>query len=282
MEKITKQANAYYDYCERIRRMSPVTLASKKNTIARFVKETKLASLEQLDNATYNAWVADELARGIAPQSMNIYNSAVLALVRFHRDGGLAIPLNLNAVPHFKSTRTMRKFYTAAEIHQIIRYAAEPENLMIEIMFETGMRIAELVRLRTDNIDNTKITFIGKGGKLREVYIRKETEAKLQEYCRKYNIDGHIWCVVDGAKTQNCEPPTVNTMRTKLRQAFERAGFSGFYPHALRHSFATDLQLKGATVPETKEMLGHENIATTERYLHGFDNQLEALFRKYR
>ena len=145
MEKITEQANAYYDYCEHVRQMSPVTLANKKNVISRFIRQTALTDLGQLDNATYNSWVAGELNRGITPQSMNIYNSAVLALVRFHRDGGLAIPLNLNAVPHFKSTRTMRKFYTAAEIHQIIRYAAEPENLMIEIMFETGMRIAELV-----------------------------------------------------------------------------------------------------------------------------------------
>ena len=62
---------------------------------------------------------------------------------------------------------------------------------------------------------------------------------------------------------------------------FLRAGFEGFYPHALRHSFATNLQMKGATVSEIKEMIGHSSVATTERYLHGFDGRLKELFDRY-
>ncbi len=60
------------------------------------------------------------------------------------------------------------------------------------------------------------------------------------------------------------------------------AGFYDFYPYALRHSFATDLQVGGASVAEIKEMIGHENIAMTERYFHGFEGRLEELFDKYR
>ena len=70
-------------------------------------------------------------------------------------------------------------------------------------------------------------------------------------------------------------------MRRRLREPFYAAGFTDFYPHALRHSFATHLQQRGASVAEIKEMLGHESIATTERYLHSFDGKLEQLFNKY-
>jgi site-specific recombinase XerD len=72
-------------------------------------------------------------------------------------------------------------------------------------------------------------------------------------------------------------PLTVQTIRDDLKDAFAQAGFPDFYPHALRHSFATDLQRRGASVEEIKEMLGHKNIATTERYLHGLDGHLEEL-----
>ena len=93
---------------------------------------------------------------------------------------------------------------------------------------------------------------------------------------------GDLWSVNDGVLTCNGEPPTVNTVRKWLREAFAAAGFEGFYPHALRHSFATDLQIRGASVMEIKEMIGHESVATTERYLHGFDGRMRELFDKYR
>ena len=64
--------------------------------------------------------------------------------------------------------------------------------------------------------------------------------------------------------------------------AFLNAGFEGFYPHVLRHSFATNLQRRGASVAEIKEMMGHSSIATTERYLHEFEGRMEELFEKYR
>ena len=154
-------------------------------------------------------------------------------------------------------------------------------GLMIRIMFETGMRIAELTRLRIDNFDGRRVRFVGKGKKMREVYVTDATLALMSEYVMKNGVTGYLWSVCDDGLTCNGEPPTINTIRTRLKQAFERAGFSGFYPHALRHSFATNLQLKGASVAEIKEMIGHSSVATTERYLHGFEGRLEELFDKY-
>lgn len=67
-----------------------------------------------------------------------------------------------------------------------------------------------------------------------------------------------------------------------MRAAFKRCGFDDFYPHALRHSFGTDIQRKGADIMVIKEMMGHSNVATTERYIHGFEGQLQLLFDTYR
>ena len=112
--------------------------------------------------------------------------------------------------------------------------------------------------------------------------VKAETLGMVTDYVGRYGITWYLWGVCDGGLTLNGEPPTVNTVRLRLRRVFEKAGFDGFYPHALRHSFATDLQVRGASVAEIKEMIGHSSIATTERYLHGFEGKMRELFDKYR
>ena len=111
---------------------------------------------------------------------------------------------------------------------------------------------------------------------MREVYIHEDTWWEVQELVRERGIgEGYLFATLNG------EPPTVATVRKRLKGAFLAAGFDDFYPHALRHSFATKLQVKGASVEEIKEMMGHESVATTERYLHGFEGRLEELFERY-
>ena len=101
----------------------------------------------------------------------------------------------------------------------------------------------------------------------------------VEEFAQMRGVQDYLWGLYGyGA---NGEPPTTATIRKRLRRAFEVAGFNGFYPHALRHSFATDLQRRGASVEEIKEMIGHSSVATTERYLHGFEGRLLELFDKY-
>ncbi|MBQ6461113.1 tyrosine-type recombinase/integrase [Candidatus Saccharibacteria bacterium] len=282
MSKIDHQIAEYLDYCKNIRQMSATTIYNKRSILSKFARDTKIEAVENLTNQNYDNWVRQEFSRSVAHASLNIYTSTILSLLKFYQNSGMKIDFNFNNVPYFKSTKALRKFYSKAEIAQVLKYADEMERLMIKIMFETGMRIAELAGLKITNLEKNKITFIGKGHKNREVYINTATLQSLQKYLQRYRITtGYLWQVVDGVKTENGESPTVATIRKKLQKVFERAGFDGFYPHALRHSFATDLQRKGASIPEIKEMMGHSSIATTERYLHGFEGRLEELFNKY-
>lgn len=282
MKKIITEINEYLDYCKNIRQMSKITLLNKQSILTKFMRETKIATIKDLNNHIYNSWLKQQFSYHITSASLNTYASTIFGLIKFHKNSGKEINFNFNDVPHFKPTKTTRKFYTHEEITQVLKYANETDALMIKIMSETGMRIAELVNLRVENLDKTKITFIGKGAKPREVYINIETLKTLQNYLKKYQITtGYLWQVVNGTKTTNGQPPTVATVRKNLQRDFKRAGYEGFYPHALRHSFATDLQKKGATLAEIKEMMGHSSIATTERYLHGFEGRLEELFNKY-
>lgn len=285
MSEIKKQINDYLDYCHVIRRMSKVTIKTKRNILERFVKNAKISRLEDLTNNVYDNWARCEISREISASSYNTYASVVLSMVRYYINIGLSIPLNQNLVVKQKTRETRRRYYTAEEITTVVSRTDIQTSLIITIMFETGMRIAELTHLKLSNFTGRKITFIGKGNRLREVYVRPETLEKIKNFISQMNYkksDVFLWRLGKVGTTIIDAPLTVQTIRDNLKDAFAQAGFPDFYPHALRHSFATDLQHRGADIEEIKEMLGHANIATTERYLHGLDGHLEELFDKYR
>lgn len=278
---INRQINQYLNHCRTIRQMSVTTIKNKRDILYRFLRVTEIKNIEDLDDEKLNFYIK-KLSSKTKISSLNTYLSTIISFVKFQQNSGVQINLNFNNLPRFKNTKTTRKFYTKSEIAKVLKHVKEPENLMVKIMFETGMRISELANLKIENLENNKISFVGKGGKPREVYLKTETAENLKYYLKNHKIEnGYAWCIVDNVKTLDGRPPTVATIRKNLQKVFKRAGFDDFYPHALRHSFATNLQKNGASVPEIKEMMGHSSIATTERYLHGFDGQLEALFKKY-
>ena len=280
MKRIEREVGEYLWYCEKVRNMSRHTLTQKENVLKRFVEVTGVEGLSGITNEVLNRWVAHETERGIRQTSLNAYNGVVMAMIRYFREFGVAIPVNLALVGQVRGERMPRKFYTAEEVERVILAADIETGLQIRIMFETGMRIAELARLRLSEFKGRRIRFVGKGRKVRGVYVREDTLRMVEEFARVRGVGDYLWGLYDYGMTG--EPPTTVTVRNRLRRAFEVAGFEGFYPHALRHSFATDLQRRGASVAEIKEMIGHSSVATTERYLHGFEGRLEELFDKYR
>lgn len=275
MRLIDKQINDYLEYCDKVRRMSEHTLIMKRSVLQRFVFTTRLSKLEKLTNAVMDKWSIAEATRGVGASTMNLYNAIILAMVRYYRDSGMIeIPLKVNLVHKLKEKSPERKFYTRAEIMRVAKMTDIKTRLMIEIMADTGMRIAELARLRLGNFNERRIIFLAKGQRVREVYICYEAFQLYTEYIAKNGIRDYLWPGKNGHIT-------AEAVRRRLRRAFARAGHTGFYPHALRHSFATNLQLCGASTEEIRILIGHASVVTTERYLHGFDGQMKKLFEKY-
>lgn len=125
-----------------------------------------------------------------------------------------------------------------------------------------------------------RVTFIGKGARAREVYLSEETRRRLDDWVAREEITDYIWEVkiADGTRRHL----SVEEIRYRMKKSFRRAGFMDFYPHALRHSFATDVVGNGASLEIAKEMLGHANVATTERYVHSFEGHLGEYFDRYK
>lgn len=279
LKSIDKQIDEYLNYCENVRRMSEQTLHGKKWICREFLKTIKIDSLSELSNKHINEWIAEQTARGCSGRTINSRLVNLVAMLRYFQDMGISFPkLKLRLIIKCKEQPPRRVYYTREQIEQVLRYADHLEWLLIKLCFDCGLRISELRNLRLMNLNGRMVTFIGKGSKARESYMSKEAKNRLDDWIQRNRISDFIWVRTPGKN----EPMSVEDIRYLMRKPFYQAGFKNFYPHALRHSFATDIQKHGASLMETKEMLGHARIETTERYVHGLEGHLEYFFDKYK
>lgn len=279
LKSIDKQIDEYLNYCENVRRMSEQTLHGKRWICREFLKTIKIDSLSELSNKHINEWIAEQTARGCSGRTINSRLVNLVAMLRYFQDMGASFPkLKLRLIIKCKEQPPRRVYYTREQIEQVLRYADHLEWLLIKLCFDCGLRISELRNLRLMNLNGRMVTFIGKGSKARESYMSKEAKNRLDDWIQRNRISDFIWVRTPGKN----EPMSVEDIRYLMKKPFYQAGFKNFYPHALRHSFATDIQKHGASLMETKEMLGHARIETTERYVHGLEGHLEYFFDKYK
>nr|DAW09376.1 MAG TPA: SITE SPECIFIC RECOMBINASE XERD [Caudoviricetes sp.] len=279
LKSIDKQIDEYLNYCENVRRMSEQTLHGKRWICREFLKTIKIDSLSELSNKHINEWIAEQTARGCSGRTINSRLVNLVAMLRYFQDMGISFPkLKLRLIIKCKEQPPRRVYYTREQIKQVLRYADHLEWLLIKLCFDCGLRISELRNLRLMNLNGRMVTFIGKGSKARESYMSEEARSRLDDWIQRNRISDFIWVRTPGKN----EPMSVEDIRYLMRKPFYQAGFKNFYPHALRHSFATDIQKHGASLMETKEMLGHARIETTERYVHGLEGHLEYFFDKYK
>lgn len=279
LKSIDKQIDEYLNYCENVRRMSEQTLHSKRWICREFLKTIKIDSLSELSNKHINEWIAEQTARGCSGRTINSRLVNLVAMLRYFQDMGVSFPkLKLRLIIKCKEQPPRRVYYTREQIEQVLRYADHLEWLLIKLCFDCGLRISELRNLRLMNLSGRMVTFIGKGSKARESYMSEEARSRLDDWIQRNRISDFIWVRTPGKN----EPMSVEDIRYLMKKPFYQAGFKNFYPHALRHSFATDIQKHSASLMETKEMLGHARIETTERYVHGLEGHLEYFFDKYK
>lgn len=137
---------------------------------------------------------------------------------------------------------------------------------MYSLLYSAGLRISELLNLKPDDINISRSLIHvrqGKGKKDRYTLLSKPLINKLEEYRRVYQPE--IWLFEREVRVQFSE----SIVSKKLKEIAHEAGITKrVYPHLFRHSFATHLIEQGTDLKIIKELLGHNNIKTTEMYVH--------------
>lgn len=188
-------------------------------------------------------------------------------------DAIAASPAEFIDTPKFG--RPLPDILTTAEIDRIIaavdRSTAKGrrDSAMLEVLYSCGLRVSELTSLRIRDLffGEGYIRVTGKGDKQRLVPVSAAARDKIQLYLeeRPARYAGEEVVFLNNRGTAL----TRVMVFTIIRQAARRAGIDKHIsPHTFRHSFATHLLEGGASIRQVQEMLGHENIVTTEIYTH--------------
>lgn len=150
------------------------------------------------------------------------------------------------------------------------RAIALRDRAILELMYGSGLRVAEVAGLTVDRLDlaRGRVTVMGKGSKEREVPLSDPAREALEEYLREGRRD-----LSDGSASaffnRRRRPIGTRDIRRLVGRYGERTlGGRNVTPHTLRHSFATHLLEGGADIRAVQELLGHASVATTQRYTH--------------
>ena len=153
------------------------------------------------------------------------------------------------------------------------------DDAVIELLYGSGLRVAELCSLNLDSLDVRKrcVRVMGKGSKERIVPVSDPTLAAVKAWRTLRNE------LVDDANA-DVEALFLNQRGRRLgsrdvRRILDDRSLAPTHPHALRHTFATHLLDNGADLRVVQELLGHGNVATTQRYTHVSKERLRSAYR---
>ena len=194
--------------------------------------------------------------------------------------------------------RKRQRFYSFMSINEIGRLfdSLKPSNdseirdrAIIELLYSTGARISEVEGLKTGEVDlqSREIIVTGKGRKQRLVYLNEPSVFWIKKYLEVRNKliytakgshkrDNHLFLNRFGKRLSS------RSIRTIVKKYVKKAIIGkNITPHSIRHSFATHLLQEGAGIREIQELLGHENVSTTQIYSHLNIKKLKKDYKKF-
>ncbi len=163
------------------------------------------------------------------------------------------------------------------------------DKAILELLFSTGLRVSELCSLTRDiDLSTDELSIIGKGKKVRVVFISDYAKKVLREYLTKRkDLDDALFVQLSkNSRAQEKRGKSLAITRRSIERIVKHyaivAGISKkVTPHTIRHCFATDLLSNGADLRSVQALLGHANIGTTQIYTHVTDRHLRDIHKKF-
>lgn len=250
-----------------------------------FIDDKFLSEVTLKDVYSFLSYCAQE--RGNNPTTRKRKASSIRSFYKYISDNMKYIPSNpVSQLQIMAEKKRLPRYLTLEQSIELLNAVDGPNKTrdycIIMLFLNCGLRLAELVSLNLSdiNFDERTITVIGKGSKQRRLYLNDSCIDALKAYLAVRPVDG--------LKADARNALFISRLNKRIgRQAvqlmvyrnLEKIGLDGqhYSVHKLRHTAATLLyQHSGVDVLVLKEMLGHENLATTEIYTHVDDKRLRA------
>src|ERR1700674_2259278 len=204
-----------------------------------------------------------------------------VATLQFFSIKPLRKPVSVAETPYPKKVQRLPIILSAEEVAQLIDSAVTAfHRILLMTLYATGVRRAELARLKITDIDSRRMIIRiqgGKGRKDRDVMLSPTLLKALREYWRGLKRKPTEWLFPGGSRHTSNRPITPRAVWYACQRAAQRAGLQNrVHPHTLRHCFATHLLENGADLRTIQLLLGHHDLKETTIYLHLSQRHLNA------
>ncbi|QAR31439.1 integrase [Ornithobacterium rhinotracheale] len=279
----------FLEYLSTERRYSKHTVESYQRDLVDF--ETYVQQIEKnwknIDKKDLRNYLMQLSEAGNKPKTINRKMSAIRSFFKFliYIDY-----ISQNPASHIKSLKLPKEVnipISESEIDQLLNrsffdetWIGDRDFLLIQLLYETGIRRAELIGMNLSDIDfeQKQIKVLGKRNKERIIPVRDELLQHVKALIQNSPFSKTCVALFVTERGKRIYPKLVyNIVISYLRLVTNKRKVS---PHILRHSFATNMLRHGADINAVKEILGHSSLASTQVYTHNDINQLKKVFNQ--
>jgi integrase/recombinase XerC len=287
---------AFLNYLKHEKRYSSKTVESYKTDLLQFFyfiqSEYQLDDLLLVRNNAVRAWVVKLVTENNKPTSVKRKISALKSFYKYHQKIGqiksnpadkINTPKIPDRLPKYVEQKSIAALFERPENFFDSSFPGVQEKMIIDLLYSTGIRRQELIKLAWSAIDFSanQVKVTGKGNKQRLIPLGQELSQALKDF-RKLQIQHYkdkpiasfVFLTDEG---QQLYPNFVYRIVKKIISLCSTTEKKS--PHVLRHSFATHMSNNGAKLNDIKELLGHASLASTQVYTHNTIEQLKEVYK---
>ncbi len=275
----------YLDFLEVERGLAQNTLDSYRRDLTVFLEFCALQGAQELTQITrnhLNGYIRALRERDYSPTSVMRKIASLRGFFKWLCASEICKNNPTLTLEQPKVPRKLPKVMSVAEIENILTADLNKlERLVVELLYGCGLRVSELVGLKTNGIDlnASYIRCSGKGSKERLIPLGSKAKEALKNYfvqrdflAKKFNIDTKNLFILDSGRFLTRQD-VYNFIHEQGKRIHKNIS-----PHTLRHSFATHLLENGADLRVVQELLGHADVSTTQLYTHISKKRLKEVY----
>ncbi len=242
---------------------------------------------ENIDGDIARGWLESMVDQGNSPATVARRLSALKGFYKFALSRGMVDEDPVHGLKGPKRDKLLPQFLKESEMDRLLDselwhddFAGKRDRLILMILYETGVRLSELIGLNDEAVDllGCKMKVTGKGNKQRVVPFGEELKRALSEYQKLRDEvvvrKNKALLVSDSGSRMHPE-----RIRKLVGENLSRVcSLKKKSPHVLRHTFATAMLNHGADIESLKQLLGHSRLTTTEIYTHTTFEQLKRVY----
>ncbi len=281
----------FIDYLKFEKRYSHHTITAYTKDLSQFhaFAESCDIKIEAVDHSIIRSWMVDMIEGGVSNRSVNRKLASLRTYFKFLMKQGVrqdnpmlkvVAPKMKTSLPTFVEHSAMDQMNVNHEDIFSDDFPGQRDRLIIELFYQTGMRLSELIGIRPQDIKQDAILLTGKRNKQRLVPISNSLKQQIDRYNVFKTEQGwknreNFILTNKGEKLyQKLVYRTVNNYLGRVTSVTKRS------PHVLRHTFATHMLNNGASLDAIKEILGHANLAATQVYTHNTITKLKQVHQR--